>query len=606
MIVSKLQIKGFRGVREGEIQLQQLTAIVGANNCGKTTVTEALVLVLGRDRLVRPLTEHDFHGSNPRPEDRIVIIATLVEFASNCAEQNTDWFKWGRSTVKWQDADTGVVKAANDKPTDKLACQIAFVARFDHESLEAETIRYFYDADVDPFQDDAVVAKVPTELIRQVGFFLVPASRTWDRTISFGSELFRRVVSYVGGKPAAAVLAERERLRMPEAPLEADENLNSLIGEINADIKALFGHSTELKLRLTSTDSDGILEAIVPHFVEDERVPLPSRRHGSGLISAQTLVLLMRFGHLRVARGEGFMMVIEEPELHVPPPLQRRLLRMMQSMATQTIVTTHSPTVAAVPDPHQISLLINTGGTASTRPLSSTPLSHTAVSPIRGLLLSDRDATVHALMHPTILIPEGKTDANWLRLLVKALELNPIEIDEQALRFAHEVGLIPTKDARATEVFKYLQPIHPLAFCLFDGDTAGSDYTKACCRLPMPPRTIVRWPTNWTIEHVIGWIVEADLSVLNDAELAAIGIPQTAAEFVDALSTVFKTNEIVHARIVDAMTTSSGCRRRISHILRTLADLASGRPPALDAATDDLNANGITTVWTFNNVVCGI
>src|SRR3546814_15471110 len=74
------------------------------------------------------------------------------------------------------------------------------------------------------------------------------------------------------------------------------------------------------------------------HFQGASPVALPSRRHGSGLISMQTLILLMRFGRLRVARGDGFMMVIEEPELHIPPPLQRKLVRLMQSMATQTII----------------------------------------------------------------------------------------------------------------------------------------------------------------------------------------------------------------------------------------------------------------------------
>lgn len=116
----------------------------------------------------------------------------------------------------------------------------------------------------------------------------------------------------------------------------------------------------------------------------------------------------MRFGHLRVARGDSFMMVIEEPELHVPPPLQRKLLRMMQTLTTQTIVTTHSPTIAAIPDPHEVFLIVNKDGLFSSRALSKTKLTPDAQNPIRSLLLSDRDATVYALMHPTVLVPEGK------------------------------------------------------------------------------------------------------------------------------------------------------------------------------------------------------
>ena len=56
MLISKLEIDGFRGVRHGEIFFSKLTTLIGPNNCGKTTITEALALVLGRDRLVRSLT----------------------------------------------------------------------------------------------------------------------------------------------------------------------------------------------------------------------------------------------------------------------------------------------------------------------------------------------------------------------------------------------------------------------------------------------------------------------------------------------------------------------------------------------------------------------
>lgn len=605
MKVSKLEIYNFRGIREGELRFHELTALIGPNNAGKTTVTEALALVLGRDRLVRPLTEHDFHGSTPEAASRIKIVATLTGFVPNNSEQHTDWFRWGRATIKWFDVDSGTVKPASNKETDQLACQIAFGARFDLESLEMQTCRYFYDADVDPFDEEAGIVSVPQDLIKQIGFFLVPASRTWDRTISFGSELFRRVVAYAGGRPAEAVLQERERLRNPDAPLEADEHLSELVGEINADIKAIFGTSSDLKLRVTSTDSDGILDAIVPHFQGASPVALPSRRHGSGLISMQTLILLMRFGRLRVARGDGFMMVIEEPELHVPPPLQRKLVRLMQSMTTQTIITTHSSTVAAVPESHQLSLIVNAGGEASGRPFCSAPLRN-ATSPVRGLLLSDRDATVSALMHAAVLIPEGKLDARWLQLMVKALELNPDGISDEALAFAHEVGVIPTKDARISDVFTHLNTIHPSLTCVVDGDVTGTQYVAALCALPSAPPAVIQWPNNWSMEEVVGWIVEADVAILNNDELTGAGVPQNAADFLTAIRGPLKSDEIVHGLIADAITGSLPCRTRVGHLLRVIADISAGRDPVANSAASQAHVNGTTIVWTFNNAFPGI
>ena len=92
--------------------------------------------------------------------------------------------------------------------------QIGFAARFDLDELEAETIRFFVDDEAtlgDPFAEDAHLRTIHTKALQELGFFLVPASRTWDRWISFSSELFRRVVATRGDMPAQAVRAERQR-----------------------------------------------------------------------------------------------------------------------------------------------------------------------------------------------------------------------------------------------------------------------------------------------------------------------------------------------------------------------------------------------------------
>lgn len=207
MQITDLRIKNFRGIRNGHIRFGQHTVFVGPNNCGKTTVIEALALLFGRDRMVRTLTEHDFFGSDPQPADRIRLVATITGFDGDEPADHSNWFREDRGVIKWWNPATGAVSATRDDKAWKLACQIGFSARFDRPSLEVETARYFHDDDavVDVFVDEVWTA-VPAQLIRDVGFFLVPASRTWDRVVSFGSELFRRVIASAGGQPAESVL----------------------------------------------------------------------------------------------------------------------------------------------------------------------------------------------------------------------------------------------------------------------------------------------------------------------------------------------------------------------------------------------------------------
>lgn len=62
MRACRIKIKNFRGIKSAKLLLPTHAVLVGDNNTGKTTVLEALDLVLGPDRLNRqpPIDEHDF------------------------------------------------------------------------------------------------------------------------------------------------------------------------------------------------------------------------------------------------------------------------------------------------------------------------------------------------------------------------------------------------------------------------------------------------------------------------------------------------------------------------------------------------------------------
>lgn len=609
MKIVRLDIEGFRGIQNGKVFFGDFTILIGANNSGKTTVVEALALLLGRDRLVRTLTEHDFFGSDPQAATRIKIVATISDFAPNDPAHHHDWFRQGRGVEKWYDPTSGDLHPAATAQATQLACQIAFCARFDRTNLETETVRYFYDhaVDDDPFLDDSPAVPLPINLIKELGLFLVPANRTWDRMMSFGSDLFRKTVAYVGGNPAEAVLAERDRLRDPEQPLEEDQRLSALVGEVNSDLKTLFGRKIDLSLRLTSTDSEGVLDAVMPHFQEAGRPPLPGRRHGNGIISLQTLVLLMRFGSLRKARGDNFIMLIEEPELHVPPPQQRKLLHYLKKMATQTIITSHSPTVSAVADPHQLVLMVNRAGALAANPLLTVPIDQNATAVRRSLFLTERAATVSAVMHPSVLIPEGKFDASWLRLFGRIADLTELPADPQGATFTHEVGVIPTKDARINETYRDLALVHPTLSCLVDGDQSGNDYRNALSGGASPCLRIIQWPNGWEIEDVVSWVCAADVSVIAHADLVPFNLPANIAALANHLkSPAAKTDEILHGTLADLIVAKPACSRRVRHVLAVLADIATGKTPPANSATQVAHANGITIHWSFNNAFQGI
>lgn len=588
MWIADLKIENFRGIKSGKIHFSNHSIIIGPNNSGKTTIIEALALLFGRDKMIRTLTEHDFYGSDPKPKDRINLLATIVGFPSQKPEDN-DWFGEGRAVPKWYDSKTNQLLPTPNNDAKLLACQIAFSARFDKTTLEVETLRYFYDGDgefEDVFMDDSCIP-LSRRFTSELGFFLVPANRSWDKIISFGSELFRRLIASGGGQPADSVLAARDDLRNPSNPLEADPNLSKLVEDINSEFKEFFLSAPQLKFRITHTDSDGVLESVIPHFTHGD-IPqiIPSRRHGNGLISLQWLLLLLQFGKIRASSSENFIMAIEEPELHIPPHTQQKLVHRLQAVSNQAISTTHSPTVASITDPTDILVIHNFNGNLVCKKLLEKPLDNSASNAIRNLFQISRSHTISALMHEMVLIPEGRIDFELIRLLTKAVDLRKGWINNGNNDFGITIGLVPTHNSAVVETYKLFSGLHSKVCCIVDGDKAGQDYIKTLLPISSSNTKILTWPKDWSIEDVIGWILSAGeaevLSILSTSFRPFSDI----SELISLLKTDTKTNGykgdyLAYEHIANAIYQIKECNKRSQDLLNNITAVISGQPSKL-------------------------
>lgn len=579
MQVAKLEIENYRGIRKGSICFGEHPVLIGGNNTGKTTVIEALTLLLGRDRLIRDLSEHDFYGSNPQPADRIKLIATITDFPGNDADQNTDWFRDGRAVPKWLDPETGNIHPSPDNPSWMLCCQIAAQAFFDRTALAVEFIRYFHDHDdpIDPFADDSPTP-VPSALIRQLGFFLVRTNRTWDKMLSWGSELFRRTLNTAAAQPSEAIIAERDRLRAPDQPIEQDPNIAPLIERVDAEIARCIPSSPSLKLRLTNTDSRSVMDAISAHFSANEGLCLPTSRQGSGLISLQGLLLLLELGRVRSEGGEEFIMALEEPELHLPPATQQQIVHRVQALSSQTFVTTHSPTIASMADPASVMLLRNNGGELIARPFLQQPLSADSPNWIRKFFQQSRTDVIAALMHPCVLIPEGKTEFYLLKIILRPLMLTEGWTASMKRAFSLEVGTVPTEDAKVVETFDELVQVHSHICCLVDGDADGQRYAQSLINKEIKPSAIISWQQGATIEDAVGWILMADEK---NAVTAINEQSDNNVADVQAVVTQLKTKKmdlVFYEQVADVVANSQVCREQAARLFSALCSACNNEP----------------------------
>ena len=594
MRVVSLKIENFRGIRSGFVCFGKHPVLVGDNNTGKTTLIEALALVLGRDRLVRELTEHDFYGSCPQPADRIKVIATIAGFQADDPQHNSHWFRDGRAVVKWVDETNGHVHALRENPAWKLCCQIAVQARFDQESLAVEMVRYFHDSDepVDPFADESP-AIVPGKLIQELGFYLVRASRTWDKVFSWGNELFKRTVLAAAAQPASALLAERDRLRSPEQPIDTDPGIASLIQNLNSELALSFASSPKVQLRLTATDSRSVMDAVSAHFATEGGPSIPAGRQGSGLVSMQGLLLLLELGRARAEVGGEYLMSLEEPELHLPPSAQQRLVHRVQALSTQTFVTTHSPLVASMADPTSVLMLRKHDGLLTAEQFLELALPPEAANWQRRFFQHSRVDVLSALMQPSLLIPEGKADFQLLRCILRPLMMTAGWLDSMSRPFGIEVGVVPTEDAKVVETHRLMIRLHKNVCCLVDGDADGLRYINELAASPTPTAAVIRWHDGAMIEDAIGWILAADEATIVEKLAELSKTPPNSAVAVVTYLKAKKMDLIAYESVAEAIATTPACRERAADLLSGLACACAGSPGTSRFIRDPDN------VWVF-------
>jgi len=536
MHIARIRISGFRGIHEADIRLAEQSVLVGPNGCGKSSVIDAISLALGRTRMVRSLTEHDFAGSDPAAATRFKIIVTIAGFPSEDPEDHDTWFRADRAVPKWLSKDGQ--EHAEAGPERNLCVNVGYCARFDRDELEVISLRYFHDDDdaTDPFNDESGIFQVPPRLLNDLGFFVLPARRDWDAVASFNSDLFRRTVSNAAGIPADEILIQRDALRNPDVKIETSDKLVSLVTGLNERLERLAPNAPKFQLRVTAGDSEAVLQSLLPHYAAHGGPSLPAARHGAGLVALQSLLLLLEVGRIRLSKGLPFILALEEPELHLSPGIHARLVAEAAATANQLICTTHSPELARVFQATSILIVANEAGHLAARPFLSQPLTPTATNNERKLYIQNRARVVSALMHSFVLIPEGRFDTEWLTRFGSVAD----PYTTHTSPFSAVFGVVPTENAAIAFTTERLTLLRSHIVALVDGDAAGNDYvTELKAKMP-PPSLIVQLPAGWTIEDVVRWMLDPGAAVVLATLSAAL--PGFAFATLDLLCDLLKTS----------------------------------------------------------------
>ena len=351
MFLAELRIENFRMFGEGEqaliISLRLgLTALVGENDSGKTTVIDALRFALGTtDQDWFRLEESDFHQGNTKKEIRIV--CRFENLSPRDQRAFVEYLTYGDSAkneppflcVNWMAEDTGT--APKGRPFRRV--EIRSGKNGDGPQLASEVREMLRVTYLRPLRDAESALSAGrgsrlSQVLQRTGD--VEDGKEYDPNTSFDPKSLN--VRGIGD--------------FANALLEKQQGINKTRDKINTHLIKLSLHGDELKSSIkvsgTNVSPDNRLRQLLEKL--DLNLGSGSKPDAGGKLGLGSNNLLFMACELLLMAQEdegNKLLLIEEPEAHLHTQRQLRVMKYLQEQAmekgVQIIVTTHSPNLAS-------------------------------------------------------------------------------------------------------------------------------------------------------------------------------------------------------------------------------------------------------------------
>jgi len=459
-VIRKLTIQRFRGLERFDWRPKiGMNVILGGGDVGKTTVLEAIALLLNPSNAA-VVSESDYWQRDSTQEFAIEAIMTLPEATGISSQHNFSW-PWAWNGL---DAVAPAASEEDDLPTADDPVYRVRVRGTTELELAWEIVHPHEDAD-----------HFSVAVRRKIGLVRLSADERNDRDLRlvYGSALDRLL----------ADSALRARIGKGVSDLDLDDSLNQQGKEA---IKKLDQRMMEAALphdlKLGLTTSQGLsIGALIGLFATKNGVSLPLGSWGAGT---------RRMTALEIASSTGkgaSVTIIDEIERGLEPYRLRKLINVLGEQHGQTFLTTHSPVAIACTDQAHLWYLDSKGDIGA--------LPHEKIGPQQR-----RDP--ETFLARVAVIAEGPTEVGFLRfVLEKAFGAEPLDY---GVRVCDGQGNSATLDLLET-----LASAGLLFAGLADDEGIAPGRWKAL-KDKLGDR-LHQWPAGCTEQHVIGAIADDKL-----------------------------------------------------------------------------------------------
>jgi putative ATP-dependent endonuclease of OLD family len=351
--------------------------LVGDNNTGKTTIFEALDLVLGPDRLNRvpPIDEHDFYEGKyiagpPSAGAAGDVKSALTNVAPNAAGDGNSQPNGGGGAQPPRIDIEATIADLTEEQKGKFGDYTEFwneaAGNFYNEPQPAgvdgaaitEALRVTFLGWYDPEEDDFVGKTYFTRSLSEgdtpvgfsrkdkqiCGFLYLRSLRTGSRALSLERGSLLDIILRL--KEVRPQMWEETISTLAEYSVASDPELgiSGVLESINAALKKYVPKEwgIEPHLKVSNLTREHLRKVITAFIATGEGGHLaPFYRQGTGTINMLVLAMLSQIAEDK----QNVIFAMEEPETAIPPYAQKRIVHEIRKLASQTLFTSHSPYV---------------------------------------------------------------------------------------------------------------------------------------------------------------------------------------------------------------------------------------------------------------------
>ena len=484
MYVSRIVVRNFRSFAHLDISLQPgVTCVVGENNTGKTNLLHGLRLVVDANlsSQYRQLIEHDIHSAVDISSPEQVIVA--VEFSDYMARENECAL-----VGCWEVSEDLARLCYRFRPKQSIREAI--------ESGEGEAGRltledYHWELTGGGANDPATVqwdqdlgTAVRFADLQHFQVVFLPALRDVQQ------DLRQSRVSPLGRLFAASDIPQADKDELVQTLRDANEEIANTptIRNTGDAIKAAFsttaGDAFTLDVHLGMADPSfaSIFRSITVLLSNEALTDFEPSRNGLGLNNILYVSMLLEYFERRIAniKTAGQLLLIEEPEAHLHPQLQRILYKALSGKKFQTILTSHSTHISSQAPLTSLVTLTNMGlpAIASAVPVKGVVFDAREIADLERYLDATRSTLLFARK---VILVEGPAEL----FLIPALVKHVMKLDLDRLG----VSVIPIYGVHF-EVYSKLfsNPALPKKCAIIaDGDLQPSNLPPAGADEDQPP-----------------------------------------------------------------------------------------------------------------------